>query len=118
MGRTEDYDGLRGLSGDAAYRYLRRGGRLRVWRRTSPHNWFIENRHGETLWHVGEDRRIPDLRLFEIASESSARICSYWGSDSGMPDSCSYTLRRPPPPDSTQGEIGSAPRRERGWQYV
>lgn len=86
---------LKRLVGGWALRALRRGCPLRVWRRSSPHNWFIENERGNMLWHseCEHPRELPDLRLFRKVSDSKQRICLYWGADSGMPELTLYRLR-------------------------
>lgn len=92
-------EALRSAVGDKAYRYLRRGGLLQIWRQSSPHNWFIENprKPGEYYWHSAPGHPHPNLRAFELADDSHQRVPIYWGSDSGRPSLSRYRLKRPWP---------------------
>ena len=88
---------LKNLIGGWAYRALKQGRPLIVWRRSSPHHWFIEDsRNQNTLWHSDDyDRKLPNLDLFEKKSDSKNCICSYWGADSGMSEETRYYLKTP-----------------------
>lgn len=86
---------LKSLIGDKAYRYLKRGGTLNCWRRSSPHNWFIETKKYDMLWHSEDyypDRILPNLKLFRKVWTSPTRMLIYWGADSGMPEEVKYKL--------------------------
>lgn len=69
---------LERLIGKKALRSLReRRSSLKIWRGTSPFNWFIENRKRNRgfLWHSCEEKRIyPDLKLFEKETDSKEII--------------------------------------------
>lgn len=59
---------LKSIVGGHAFRALRSGRPLKIWRRSTPHNWFIEDARGQgMLWHSqeGAQRRIPNLALFD-----------------------------------------------------
>lgn len=87
---------LKKLIGGWAYRALVQGRPLQVWRRSSPHNWFIEGAEcGNYLWHSGEGygRKLPDLSLFEKMKDSDVKILRYWGSDSGQSELSYYILK-------------------------
>lgn len=84
---------LRSIIGGWALRALRNGKPLQIWRRSSPHNWFIEGSR-DFLWHSDEyDRRVPNLDLFRLESESERKIQYYGGSDSGMSELSLYVLK-------------------------
>jgi hypothetical protein len=87
---------LRKLIGNDAYRALKeRGASLKIWRNSSPHNWWVEGRRGKTYWHSGEgwfDR--PNLKLFQKVEDSGERVIAYWGSDSGQACLSTYVLRK------------------------
>lgn len=57
--KLKDQVGLR------AYAALRRGAYLHLWRRSSPYNWWIENRHKDMLWHSNGWGDRPSLDLFD-----------------------------------------------------
>jgi len=81
---VEAHKKLRKLVGGRAYKALIAGRPLREWRRSSPHNWFVEacpSAKYEFLWHSddGYDRELPDLRLFSRGEERGSRI------DPGLP---------------------------------
>lgn len=85
---------LRKIVGGWAYRALRKGRPLQIWRRSSPHNWFIEtSRGGDFLWHSWPGEPRPSLDLFDKISDSDSSILMYWGSDSGMSELSKYRLR-------------------------
>lgn len=90
---------LRDVVGEEALRSLRsaRHTVLRIWRRSTPHNWWVENRRGTMLWHsCEEDRLRPDLRLFDLVEHSEQPII-YPGrmrcSDHGSPEESRYRLK-------------------------
>lgn len=90
------YNDLKSLIGSRAYNYLRRGGFLRIWRCSSPHNIWIETKKGDYLWHSESDRsirKVPDLSLFEEVYSSDKRVVKYFGSDSGIPEGSLYVLK-------------------------
>ena len=89
---------LCGLIGPGALRSLQTSGRLHIWRRSSPHNWWVESKRGEQLWHSADrPRLLPDIRLFDKVEDSEyAIITGSWlaGSDEGRPESSTYRLKR------------------------
>jgi len=94
---TKAHARLKKLVGGWAYRALKRGRALVVWRGTSPHNWFIPMA-GDTsnfLWHSsgGHPRPLPDLRLFRKAQDGAVMVTNYWGSDANCPEQTRYVLR-------------------------
>ena len=87
---------LAGVIGEDALEALQ-GGRavLRIWRRTNPHNWYVEDSQGDMPWHSAEgaDRHLPDLRCFELVEESPDTIsASFPGRDAGRPERSTYRL--------------------------
>lgn len=85
---------LRELVGASAFNALRRGVPLQCWRRTTPYNWFIEGSRGAMYWHSGEDRRHPDLGMFDKAEDSPNLIAgSFLHGDGGKPELSLYVLK-------------------------
>ena len=84
---------LREIVGLRAFRALRCGCRLFIWRQSSPHNWFIETSRGQMLWHSSPGEPRPALSAFVEVETSQERVCSYWGRDSGLPSLSAYRLR-------------------------
>lgn len=88
---------LRKLVGRYAVDRLRQGKAvLNCWRGSSPHNWFITSERSRTghLWHVGEDRRKPELDMFELVSNSKERIPHSWvHREGGSPYQSIYRLK-------------------------
>lgn len=83
---------LKKLIGPSAYRCLaKNGGVLKIWRNSSPHNWWIEGKRGKIHWHSSGYSR-PGLKLFEIVENSTNKVIDYWGSDSGKPSLSIYIL--------------------------
>lgn len=77
-----------------AYRALRRGAILHVWRRSSPHNWWIENKRGEMLWHSDGWGDRPDTSIFMLRSDSKNKIeHSIVHSCGGLSESSEYVLK-------------------------
>ena len=87
---------LKSIVGGRAFRALLNGRALKIWRRSSPHNWFIENAKGNGfLWHSEDrNRHLPNLALFEKLRDSDERVLQYWGRDSGMPELSFYVLNK------------------------
>ncbi len=73
---------------------------LKEWRRSTPHNWWVENRKGNMLWHSSEDRskrQTPDTIMFEIVKHSKNLIITgSWlaGRDEGKPEETIYRLKK------------------------
>jgi len=85
---------LKSIIGKKAYHYLRCGGYLKIWRCSSPHNWFIETTNGNILWHSHEGEPKPCIwEYFDKVKDSNKQIIQYWGSDSGMPELSIYKLK-------------------------
>lgn len=91
---------LRKILGNGAVRSLRmRKSVLKVWRRTTPHNWWVENRRGKMLWHSHEREPRPNLyALFELQENSKTRIWTgcpdIMGSDEGAPEQSIFQLKK------------------------
>lgn len=86
---------LRNLIGSQALRRLKAGKAvLKIWRQSSPHNWFVEGPRGAMYWHSEEPpRQLPDLSLFQKIEDSKQRIVQYWGSDSGSHSMSIYAYK-------------------------
>lgn len=95
-----DLKDLRKLIGAGALRSLQmRKSTLKIWRRSSPHNWFVENKHGNMLWHSSEiNRHLPRLEMFALVRHSSRRIWTgcpeIVGSDEGACELSIYKLKK------------------------
>lgn len=90
---------VREIVGERAFRCLRRGGYLQVWRNSSPHNWWVETTRREMLWHSSDDRAervLPSLSGFESVRQEG-RVIQYWGGDSGAVRHEFYRLKRSAP---------------------
>lgn len=72
---------------------------LKIWRQSTPHNWWIESKKGLQLWHSGTTdgsdlpTYLPNLKLFYEVEESDEKVIEYWGSDSGSSSLSIYKLR-------------------------
>lgn len=90
-----ELDNLKSIVGRYAFKALLNGRPLQIWRRSSPHNWFIERSKGNGfLWHSDDyDHRRPNLALFEKLKDSDKKILKYWGGDSDMPELSFYILK-------------------------
>lgn len=74
---------------------------LKIWRRSSPHNWWVENKHGNILWHSDEDRRyrrLPLLDVFEKGQHSSNPVGCYLpgivsAREASSPEETGYRLK-------------------------
>lgn len=94
--QQNDLRKLRKIIGVGAVRSLQSGALLRIWRRSTPHNWWINSKQGKLVWH-SEGRNYPDLRMFERVGDSRERIMTgSWlaGSDEGRPEESVYRLAR------------------------
>ena len=80
---------LKNIIGKRAFTYLKRGGILRIWKRSTPHNWWIETKSGEQLWHSDDDigRQLPDISLFNNVFKSKYTI------PNGMAEELHYCLK-------------------------
>lgn len=95
---------LRGIIGTGPTRSLQLGcSVLKVWRRSTPWNWWVENKHGKTLWHSNEYAPVRlDLQLFERVNDSDHRIGdglqglsrALLGSECGKPEQTIYKLKQ------------------------
>lgn len=88
------------LIGEEAFNGLLDGGSLKVWRNSSPHNYWIESKEGNQLWHRDTEKifnSIPDQSLFVLSYESSDKVSYYGslfpGSDLGKPQESCLKLR-------------------------
>lgn len=85
----EDLRRLRKVIGVGPTRSLRLGcSVLKIWRRSSPHNWWVENKRGNMLWHSGEGCPRPNLGLFELVKHSDRLI------GDGLPASAGFIISR------------------------
>lgn len=90
---TDELKRLKNTIGIQAYRCLtKNGGVLKIWRNSSPHNWWVEGKRGKMYWHSSGYSR-PNLKLFKLVGNSTDRVINYWGSDSGSPSLSTYALR-------------------------
>jgi hypothetical protein len=89
--------------GVQAVRSLRRGGILHIWRRSSPHNWWVAPKRDENhfYWHSGEYGFRPSLSMFELIGHSAEKVSyglyipgGFRGSDDGSPEHSRYRLRK------------------------
>jgi len=88
LAKLKKHIGLRG------YAALRRGSVLHVWRRSSPHNWWIENKKGDMLWHSDGWGDHPDLEMFLVRSHSGNKIEYHPIHNDGFkPESSEYVLK-------------------------
>lgn len=91
---------LRKILGTGAVRSLQmRKSVFKVWRRTTPHNWWVENKKGETLWHSCDGYLRPDLHMFfELVKDTETRIWTgrpdIIGSDEGASELSIYKLKK------------------------
>lgn len=75
---------LRKIVGVGAVKSLRLGkSLLKIWRRSSPHNWWIENTKGNILWHSWPGEPRPSLEAFSLVRHSRKKIWTghsenYW----------------------------------------
>jgi hypothetical protein len=83
---------LREIVGEEAYRALRRGALLTIWRRSSPHNWYIETRRGGMLWHSAPRSPLPNLRDFDMVFKGPLLASPF--SLAVFPEQSRYRLRR------------------------
>jgi len=94
---ARDLKYLRKIIGEKAYRALKRGAVLKIWRNSTPHNWWIEGKRGKMYWHSeseGPNRfSRPPLKFFDKVSDSGERVIAYWGSDSGQPCESTFVLK-------------------------
>lgn len=75
---------LRSIIGQGALRSLQTTGTLKIWKRSSPHNWWVESKRGNMLWHskttYEEGKRIyPDLSMFYTTTLNIGNyLPEYW----------------------------------------
>ena len=80
MTREERIAELREIVGTSAVRSLQTSGTLNIWRNSSPHNWWVESKRKQTIWHCcTADHHLhpgvscwgrPDLTMFEVKSQT------------------------------------------------
>lgn len=96
MEATDAIAKLKEVVGWRAVKALRsRTAVLKIWRNSSPHNWWVESKTGRMLWHSASERPrwLPGLGMFELVSDSKELVVFYWGSDSGQPCQSIYRLK-------------------------
>lgn len=93
---------LRKIIGAGATRSLQlRCSMLKIWRRSSPYNWWVENKRGESLWHSSDDRSdrvVPPLDMFEVLEHSKRAVGCYWpgivsAKEAASPELSEYRLK-------------------------
>lgn len=90
----QDLLDLKAIVGGWAFRALINGRPLQIWRRSSPHNWFIEDaKKTGYLWHSEPHEFVPSLQLFDNTYNSYNKILHYWGADSGSSQLSCYVLK-------------------------
>lgn len=88
----KDLERLREIVGSRAYKYLRRGGLLQCWRRTTPWNYWTETAKHEILWHSGETR--APMYMFELVLSSTKTIeYSLTSGEIGKPEHSFFRLK-------------------------
>lgn len=78
---------LRRSIGTGPTRSLRLGcSVLKCWRRSSPWNWWVENKRGKQLWHSGEGQAAPPIwkTLFDVEEHSSTLVGAGLPASAGM----------------------------------
>ena len=96
---TKAVFGLRRTIGKEALTALQRHeATLRIWRRSSPHNWWVQpnDESAMHLWHSWKSQPNPDLSMFDLLEDSDARIrgdISIIGADNGAPEESVYVLK-------------------------
>lgn len=94
MTNQELLDKLKKHVGLRAYAALRRGAVLHCWCCSSPHNYWVENRKGDYVWHSDGWGDRPNLSMFIEVKQSIRRIASSWvHSDGGKPESSDFKLK-------------------------
>lgn len=84
---------LKKLVGLGAFRVLRNGAILHCWRRSTPYNWWIEDKKKNTLWHSSDGER-PSLSMFEVLNHSTHKIdYSPIHSSGGKSEESEYVLK-------------------------
>lgn len=97
--KFDEYKHLKKMVGKDAYRALtERGAFLRIWRNTTPYNYWVEGRSGRTYWHSqneGPNRfSRPHLSLFIKVEESKQKVYDFLSGPTGKPVSSTYLLRK------------------------
>jgi len=100
---TKDLIYLKKVVGRSAWRALReRGAFLKIWRNSTPHNWWVEGKRGKMYWHSDssgpKQYERPPLRFFTPIEESKEKVVNYSllgrrGRDCGQPCSTTYVLK-------------------------
>lgn len=85
------------IIGEDAFKTLLNGGVLKIWRASSPHNYYIQSLgSNKYIWHSKSEwseRKIPDQSLFIRTAKSSNNISmSLNKSEVGCPEGESLSL--------------------------
>lgn len=93
----EKHNELKRVIGYKAYNaLLKHKATLRIWRNSTPHNWWVQGKRGKYYWHSERGKSLPPLSLFELI-ENSSDVVTYYGkskgSDDGLPMESVYKLR-------------------------
>jgi len=90
---------LRKMLGQHAVRSLQKGTAIfKIWRRSQPHNWWVESNNGSFLWHSTENNPRPSISTyFDLVKNSSERIVTghreIIGFDEGAHELSVYKLK-------------------------
>lgn len=89
---------LRSILGAKAVKLLQTGKAVfQIWRRSSPHNWWVEGLRGAMYWHSQDEEPSPHLHtFFKLVNESEERIWTPYlvGADEGAPEQSTYRLKK------------------------
>lgn len=97
----KDLKDLRKKIGRYAVQRLREGKAvMHIWRRSSPHNRWIQNvdehRGHQNLWHSDGWGDFPgSMRMYDLIDNSGSVIAQHWiHGDGGMPDHSVFALKK------------------------
>lgn len=71
---------------------------LKIWRRTTPHNYWLEDKKGKMLWHSNDENhhKAFSIRIkYFIKLEDSGNVItrSLFGGENGLSEESTYTLK-------------------------
>lgn len=97
--RSDIYDKAQTLEErrEAVRKLMESGWILCCWRKSSPHNWFLQ--HPKDKYQSDVIDLEPDdfdWSWIRKLRDSAQRVIQYWGSDSGKPVLTKYALRKRP----------------------
>lgn len=96
----QESETLKNLIGEQAWKSLVKGtATLNIWRNSTPHNWWVEDKKQNMLWHSDTTRTFspkPKLSLFQDVNHSAETVSYYGsmfrGSDEGHPQHSVFLL--------------------------